>query len=362
MSHAPHVIPSPSSGTSILRLPSFGTEAGLGTATCNPLCEPAGAPNSTDSAGTKFCEARFCTAGYFCPAASTSATQNECGDASVFCPPSSAVPTPVSDGYYTVGPLSQPFEMQNPLDATVRTSQQQCEPGYYCIKGVKYECAPGSFGSTYGLTSSACSGLCSAGYICSAASPSSVQMPCGLGPEVYCPVGSYAAQVVPDGYYSTNGTSTTRSAISPCPKGTWCSGGVKRLCAAGRYSAFGSSTVECDGLCEAGFYCLEGSSDPKQHSCPPGRYGKLGMTSAACAGACLRGYYCPSNSTLPWQNECGGEFFYCPPGSGSPIPVSRGYYSTGGNSTTRFAQAYCDVGPYNGAPPFGDICPSTTVV
>jgi hypothetical protein len=33
-----------------------------------------------------------------------------------------------------------------------RTSQMICEPGSYCIDGVKYSCPAGTFGETSGLT------------------------------------------------------------------------------------------------------------------------------------------------------------------------------------------------------------------
>jgi hypothetical protein len=77
----------------------------------------------------------------------------------------------------------------------------------------------------------------------------------------------------------------------------------------------------------------------------------------------LKGYYCPTASTTPWQYECGDEKYYCPHGSGSRIPVDVGYYSTGGNSTTRFAQEPCG---QHDTPPAGKervhgLCPDTTI-
>ena len=348
----------------------YGAEAGLGTKECSPLCEGigAGAPNATSSDGTKFCMSRDCAAGYYCPIASTSATQQPCGSASVFCPPSSALPTPVSPGYYTVGPLSAPENMQvtGPgSDESIRFSQKICEPGFYCISGVRYRCPLGTYGGSTGLSSMQCSGPCDAGFICPLNSTSAQQQPCGHSADVYCPVGSYRPITVPAGYYSVGMDHTTRQSILPCPPGMWCVDGVKRLCAAGKYSVNGSPTAKCDGLCKKGYYCSAGSSSSTQHNCPPGRYGHLGMIDANCKGSCYIGYYCPVNSFSPTQFECGGEQYYCPHGSGARNLVQSGYFSAGGNATTRHMQVKCDIGTYFGTPPAGkmrtNICPSTTM-
>ena len=48
-----------------------------------------------------------CNAGYYCPPASTSATQLPCGGASVYCPAGSAAPVPVPAGFYSA-PLNAP--------------------------------------------------------------------------------------------------------------------------------------------------------------------------------------------------------------------------------------------------------------
>ena len=223
----------------------------------------------------------------------------------------------------------------------------------------------GTYGDTYGLTSAACSGPCHAGYLCLTASPSPTQYECGANSSVYCPVGSSAPSLVPAGFYSRGRTLTTRSAILPCPSGMYCMDGLQYECPAGRFSRSGSRTEECDGLCAAGYYCPTSSSSATQFSCPAGRFGSLGMGTAACTGSCLRGYYCPPNSTVAHQNECGNEYVYCPHGVGAPIPVSRYYYSSGGNITTRFEQRKCIFDRTLGTPPAAELrrnlCPSTTV-
>jgi len=385
-------------------------------------CELGGSSTTASKVGAKFCVARQCRAGYYCPEASTKPTQHECGvapqlssqaqksqrlplqkqnitiydslssknktvtvsltnstfsvlgsvislyGANVYCPPSSVLPTPSLPGYYTIGPVSVPGRdnQQSQLDVNIRTAQVPCEAGYYCVHGIKYPCLPGTYGGESKMSNSDCSGLCSPGYICLTASSLKIQYPCGVDGSVYCPAGSYEAIPVPAGYYSIGGTSTTRSDIAPCEPGYYCINGVKYPCPAGRFAESSRhSSPQCDGLCASGYYCLQASSSPKQYTCPPGRYGTAGMINAFCKGSCLSGYYCPAASTLPYQNECGDDGVYCPHGSGSPVPTSLGYYSVGQNATIRVGQNVCSQsGKYYGSPPAADsrenTCPSNT--
>lgn len=362
----------------------YGAEHGLATKECSPDCEPLGAPNGTSSAGSQYCNIRKCSAGYICPAGSTSPKQVECGGSNVYCPPGSVIQTPVDVGYYTVdinGDYSI-FDTIYPTNGTkfatkaknpitpdittkIRVTQILCEPGYYCQYGSKYKCPRGSYGGEFGQSSPVCSGPCLSGFYCHTGSSEPRQNKCGEGPDVYCPMGSYGPTFVPPGYYSINGTITTRSAIMKCNPGSYCINGISRLCPPGLYSKLGSPTEDCDGPCDPGYYCPEGSISAQQISCPPGRFGVAGMIDSMCTGACMKGYYCPATSTTPYQNECGGEYVYCPQGSGAPTPVSGGYYSTGNNVTTRFAQSKCEITANTGTPPAADdrknICPDTTV-
>jgi hypothetical protein len=342
----------------------FAPEGGLTSKECNPRCELGGGPNGTSPHGTQFCEHRKCDAGYICGAGSTSSQQQQCGDPNVFCGAGSVIPQPVAIGFYSTGPVSAPGALQNPADETTRTGEQLCEPGYYCTMGIKYICPASTYGSTFGLTSSSCSGYCREGYTCPVGSTSATQVPCGLDQSVYCPFASSQNVIIPPGFYATlNGTITTRSSYLSCPPGYFCPGdGSKQLCPAGRYSAFGSSTSSCDGLSDPGYYTLAGSTSSTQNICPPGRFGTKGSSSAYCTGACLKGYFCPAGSSSPFQNECGGQDVYCPHGSGAPIPVDIGFYSVGQNVTTRFAQSRCEKNAVPaGASPVA-LCPDTTVL
>ena len=76
-----------------------------------------------------------------------------------------------------------------------------------------------------------------------------------------------------------------------------------------------------------------------------------------CTGECQAGYFCPTGSVSPTQRECGGEDVYCPTGSGAPIPIPTGYYSTGGDVRTRSGKSECREQDSAYLPQ----CPSTTI-
>lgn len=365
----------------------YGATDGLKTAACNENCEVVLESESTlpttvtttaarltaDSlpvSSSLFCVPRQCEAGYYCPSGSTSPRMYDCGpSAAVFCPPGSSVATPVSLGYYTVGALSQPNQQQSELDQYNRIAEVECEPGHYCMDGVRYICPQGYAGITSGLHDPTCSGLCAPGYYCESGSTSTKQYAC-KDTHVYCPLGSYEPTFVPNGFYAigqNDTTMATRSDIAPCPPGHYCIGGLVRPCDAGRYSHSGSGTAECDGLCSVGYYCPIASTSMEQIPCPAGRYGStVGMTNAYCTGSCLAGYYCPIASTSAKQHECGHDKVYCPSGSGAPIPVDIGYYTTGGMTRTRIDQTLCGGSDITGTPPSAgvreNICPSTTML
>ncbi|KAA0145912.1 hypothetical protein FNF28_07769 [Cafeteria roenbergensis] len=126
-----------------------------------------------------------CPAGQYCPQGTASGSGVDCGSAAVFCPEGSSAPSTVADGYYSFGGES----------SAVRTGSAICEKGYYCSNGERSPCPAGRFGSTEGLSSPACSGPCTAGFLCPSASTSSTAEECdvdGSG-DVYCPEGTAEA-------------------------------------------------------------------------------------------------------------------------------------------------------------------------
>lgn len=220
-----------------------------------------------------------------------------------------------------------------------------CPVGYYCPEGstnaTRYKCPAGRYGmplfakvsrlsdflitigATKGLTSSACSGICSAGYHCPEGSISPTQLQCGIvfssiktsidnpitsvdsvGVQVYldtynttfssrylfdglglvrhtqaivepnsvfCPEGSGVPIQVFPGFYTVGFNSTTRSSQSPCPIGNYCVDGVLNACPAGRYGrAERLDNSSCTGLCSRGYYCPAASTTRNAFPCPAG--------------------------------------------------------------------------------------------
>lgn len=332
----------------------YGAEAGLISAECSPLCEPGGAPNATTSVADKHCQARPCEGGYYCPRASTSPRQRVCGGGDVYCPAGSTGPTQVDVGYYSVGEVSAPGGWQVSIDELTRTAQRQCEPGTYCLKGVRSACPAGYYTDEYGSHSTTCKAPCTAGFYCAPGSASPVHLPCGNS-SVYCPQGSSEPLNVPMGYYTHKTSSSTPTDIFICPRGSYCRGGVIRPCPAGTFAdGEGAHTPLCGGLCSPGHYCPIGSTSKYMVPCPAGKYGHAGETMARCSGQCDPGYYCTLGSASPRQNLCGNMFVYCPLGSSFPLNVTVNHFSTGGGVWTRSAQAFCS--PHERNP-----CPSTTV-
>eukprot|EP00752_Nemacystus_decipiens_P010517 g9365.t1 len=339
-----------------------------------------------------------CSEGHFCPEGSHRADQYVCGNAAAFCPEGSSAPTAVSEGFYTVQGGESDTDRHPWLGvAETRTTQVQCEPGHYCVGGVRFPCPPGYFGNASGLSTPRCSGLCAAGYVCGAEATTPTEAECGGEGDLFCPEGSSSPTKVSNGYYThTFGAAvavayqagsdtldiTTRTAESLCEPGFWCKGGFRYPCEAGSFGdAFGATDGNCSGACSGGFVCGSGSvsaedrpcGDPSvfcpggnwepvevsvgyysvggggpttrtgqelsppgsyadqglQFSCPAGTYGAThGLSSPRCSGICAPGFYCPVGSISPRQWVCGGASFVCPAGSGWPIAVDDGYYTT----------------------------------
>eukprot|EP01041_Mallomonas_annulata_P005102 gene5102-10210_t len=195
--------------------------------------------------------------------------------------------------------ISQDFLRTN--WSVTKYQQTDCEPGNYCLNGIRHPCSPGTYGTSWRESRPACEGLCPEGYYCPAGSNRERMRDCG-GTHLYCPMGSPAPLVVPSGYYSDPSDNTppdNRYRILLCPPGYWCGGdGVKYPCVAGVYG------------------------------------GRYGLTSKDCDGPCHAGYYCVEASTTPTHTVCGNSSVYCPRGSPVPRRVHSGFYGvyTGDNA------------------------------
>jgi hypothetical protein len=97
-----------------------------------------------------------CPAGYHCPAGTVSPTTNPCTDPTKYCPEGS-----------DIGAVSTPNgAFATPNGGPRYSGKQACPPGHFCAGGVKAQCPAGSYGSALGLQTTACSGLCGAGFFC----------------------------------------------------------------------------------------------------------------------------------------------------------------------------------------------------
>ncbi len=265
---------------------------------------PGGYACKSNSWGTR--RPSECEAGYFCLAGSTSttqipcsaahycnttglssnATQAQCGEG-FYCLAGSSSETPCSAGFYCPA-------------ATSSSTQFPCSPGYFC--------------NSTGLSSNATQSICEGGYYCEAGSSSAKQAPCSAGH--YCPTGSTSATQVPcsTGYYcnttglSSNATQTmcdagfycqsgsSSAAPAPCTAGYFCPVGPQIPCKAGYYSeSTGLSTISLPLICSSSFYCPAGSTSPTQAACNvPGYYCPAG-SSSSMQMACKAGFYCALN-------------------------------------------------------------------
>lgn len=264
-------------------------------------------------------------------------------------------------------------------------------------------CPSGRYGNTTGLATAACAGRCAAGYFCGPASPRDKAFECS-GPGAYCPEGSSAPLTASEGFYVVGGEGDSRhTAQLPCPKGSWCVGGVKSQCDAG---FFGNSvrqvTPSCSGPCPAGAYCPRGAVDPvhcpagyecpaqsgepvevaggryavrcvfdpdagaylrceaseecepghycsggAKAPCPAGRFGaQSGGASAQCDGACAAGFFCPEGSVVAQAVACGAPDRFCPEGAGAPTDIADGFVGVGADEFHLVDEAACPAGSY----------------
>jgi hypothetical protein len=193
----------------------------------------------------------------------------------------------------------------------------------------------------------------------------------GSGTCTPCPAGRFTDQVLqtgdaltactacPAGKYGESEGLDTPLCDGPCDKGHYCLEGSvdakANKCRAGQFgSSTGLTTDDCSGPCKEGYWCPEtsiceygqvtGSCDPDSGAkkCPAGKFGFGGSATAECSGDCAAGHFCLAGSTQLYQYKCGEDptqppgtliakpaSVFCPAGSGLPEPVQQGYYSEG---------------------------------
>lgn len=271
----------------------------------------------------------YCSPGYYCPSGSTSSTatpcdagsfrrlsggrsQSDCAvcPAGYYCGSGTSVPTICPAGKYcaesTSTPASCPAGTYFPNTGATRESDcYECTPGYYC--------------ATSGLTS--VTGQCTAGYYCTGGATTATQTTCPTGG--YCIAGTVDPISCPVGKYNPSSGQVDSSACVACTAGYYCLG----------------NTATPSLTCKAGFYCTGGSATDSQYSATPGHYTSSGASSEAncLAGtyqpssaqssclSCPAGFYCPTAAmTTPTICPTGS---YCPSNASSATPCSSGTYN-----------------------------------
>ena len=227
---------------------------------------------------------------------------------------------------------------------TTAKAGNACRP--CSVMGSNYTCAGGT--SCPKLNSV----TCSAGYYLKANATSC--SPCG-GNNYYCKGGTFnvssSAQgrsTVSSGYYSTGGTSTTRTGQSQCTGATYCASGVRNSCP-GSYTANTTagktSASQCQISVSAGKYIATANSST-QSTCAAGRYKaahKVNYGSTSTCSTCGAGTY--SSSGAASCTACSGSTQYQNlTGQSSCKTVSSGYYKSSNS-----AQAQCPSGYRDGA-------------
>ena len=235
---------------------------------------PPGVYGSTSGLTSAGCSGP-CSGGYYCPGTNnTSPTAVACGGAAFFCPPGASSPTAVGVGNYSVA----------------GAAQAPCEPGSYCVAGVKTLCAGGTYSATAAATVP-CTLVCTAGYYCPAGSTSGVATPCGNVNVYWCVgvAGSVWRRVHVE-CLSTDRHSSRGECLRACVRVCFCWSSLRCdrspagsaapvSVGTGNYStplANAESIRTGSSRCPAGSYCVNGYINP----CPAGFYGAtVGSTS-----------------------------------------------------------------------------------
>ncbi|XP_078306274.1 uncharacterized protein LOC132680612 isoform X4 [Panthera onca] len=369
-----------------------------GTVTPRPC--PAGTYNSLASQG--HCES--CPEGFFCPANTSSVVGNKC-PAGHYCPASTSFAsqfpcprgtykpqrggaqqsdcTPCEPGSYCLlpglvavsGPCSAGFHctqaaaVPNPTDGI---TGDLCPPGHFCPKGSPKPtpCPPGS-GKPFP------DGPCSAGYYCppgqTSATPISFRCPRGF----YCPEGSPQPRACENGTFQPQ---EAKGSCKPCPAGFYCEASGTGLTAGG------------PSLCLQGYFCPPGSHSATAHPCPRGTFGprrgaiaeldcELCPAGMFCSseglsqpsGLCHSAHYCTGGAVSPTPlkhkveapglsgNDICPPGFFCPRGTGSPMPCLPGSYSSAPGLASEDQCQPCPPGHYCSNPglshvPEAELC------
>jgi len=211
--------------------------------------------------------------------------------------------------------------MQGPLEICGVSSG--CEKGHYCMNGVKFPCAAGTFGSSAEETSFFCSGPCPEGSFCPEGS-ARCDMCCrrNLQRGALYPRTLFSLFVLASGSHvcTVHLGARTRCRVHSSLQ----SYGPAQLMTLGAHTLRGAKAL---------VLCLAAAESNRQKTnalVVPARVSSLPSSR-------------PATSPIP----CGNNTVYCPAGSSRPTAVSSGNYTLGGTSDAgRTAEEVCPKGRY----------------
>ena len=159
---------------------------------------------------------------------------------------------------------------------------------------------------------------CTKGQTCTSASPgyyleSGSALACS-GNKWYCPGGTETWKTVSTGYYSTGGTSTTRTGQAKCETNNYCVDGVKTACpTAYPYSDAGTSS---DGYCYA-----SKTNTGSQNACSQPANSASYTCGTCTPGTCNWRDYKSATDTTCTPNDCDKPV--------ASVTCNTGYYTSG---------------------------------
>ena len=252
-----------------------------------------------------------------------------------------------------------------------------CPQGFYSPggSGPCMLCPAGVYGSSMGLNSAACSGVCTA-FLGSYCLPGAITPMFG----VPCPTGQYSTggpgvsscSLCAPGLLGSSQGMSNASCAGACPIGQYNAQpgtAVCSPCPAGRFGATpGLNTPLCSGPCAAnspGQYCPPGATaastpcpagqfsngtDASESQCTPcdaGRFGSVGDTASSCTGACAAGYFSSVGSSSCTPCPAGR---YSDRGAGACVDCPASTFSSTEGATSPACEGNCVATP-------GTYCP-----
>lgn len=225
---------------------------------CDGLSSNPCPPGSVQSEQNDWaCDA--CPVGFIAATAGlTTCTPCSAAEYSAFAGSSRCLPIP--RGGYGLAQLSLTAHRRKRRDSLTTTSSnitalaafRLCEPGYYCVDGVRMPCTEGSYAA--GAGSTACT-PCAPGQWSGPAAVACMQITLG---GIVSNTTTVTFSACSPGYSCVNGEST------PCPAGTYqdtASALECKVCAPGTYSTLMGRTTPCEAVPDGYFVTFSGGCD-----------------------------------------------------------------------------------------------------